>query len=44
MPLLPLFDTGETVLADDALGRIVYTPVSSLPRLREPGSPSSARA
>src|SRR5688572_7488509 len=26
MPLLPLFDTGETVLADDALGRIVYTP------------------
>jgi alkylated DNA repair dioxygenase AlkB len=26
MPLLPLFDTGETVLADDARGRIVYTP------------------
>ena len=26
IPLLPLFDTGETVLADDALGRIVYTP------------------
>lgn len=26
MPLLPLFDVGETVLADDALGRIVYTP------------------
>ena len=26
MPLLPLFDSGETVLADDALGRIVYTP------------------
>jgi alkylated DNA repair dioxygenase AlkB len=25
-PLLPLFDDGETVLADDALGRIVYTP------------------
>jgi alkylated DNA repair dioxygenase AlkB len=25
-PLLPLFDTGETVLADDSLGRIVYTP------------------
>ena len=25
-PLLPLFDSGETVLADDALGRIVYTP------------------
>ena len=26
MPLLPLFDSGETVLADDARGRIVYTP------------------
>ncbi len=26
MPLLPLFDSGETVLADDSLGRIVYTP------------------
>ena len=26
MPLLPLFDTGETVLADDTRGRIVYTP------------------
>ena len=26
MPLLPLFDSGETVLADDAMGRIVYTP------------------
>lgn len=26
MALLPLFDTGETVLADDARGRIVYTP------------------
>ena len=26
MPLLPLFDEGETVLADDARGRIVYTP------------------
>jgi alkylated DNA repair dioxygenase AlkB len=25
-PLLPLFDSGETVLAEDALGRIVYTP------------------
>jgi alkylated DNA repair dioxygenase AlkB len=25
-PLLPLFDSGETVLADDARGRIVYTP------------------
>ena len=24
--MLPLFDSGETVLADDALGRIVYTP------------------
>src|SRR5688500_15638872 len=26
MPLLPLFDAGETVLADDGRGRIVYTP------------------
>ncbi len=26
MALLPLFDSGETVLADDARGRIVYTP------------------
>jgi alkylated DNA repair dioxygenase AlkB len=26
VPLLPLFDSGETILADDALGRIVYTP------------------
>jgi len=26
MPLLPLFDSGESVLADDSLGRIVYTP------------------
>ena len=26
MPLLPLFDTGDTVLADDQRGRIVYTP------------------
>ena len=26
MPLLPLFDSGETVLADDTRGRIVYTP------------------
>jgi alkylated DNA repair dioxygenase AlkB len=25
MPLLPLFDSGETVLTDDARGRIVYT-------------------
>ncbi len=25
-PLFPLFDSGETVLADDARGRIVYTP------------------
>jgi alkylated DNA repair dioxygenase AlkB len=26
MPLLPLFDSGETALADDERGRIVYTP------------------
>lgn len=26
MPLLPLFDSGEVVLAGDARGRIVYTP------------------
>ena len=26
MPLMPLFDRGETVLADDPLGRIAYTP------------------
>ena len=26
MALLPLFDTGETVLADDRRGRIAYTP------------------
>ena len=26
MALLPLFDTGETVLADDERGRIAYTP------------------
>ena len=26
MALLPLFDTGDTVLADDGRGRIVYTP------------------
>jgi alkylated DNA repair dioxygenase AlkB len=26
MPLMPLFDTGETVLVDDRRGRIAYTP------------------
>lgn len=32
MPLLPLFDSGEVVLADDAQGRIVYTPDFANPR------------
>ena len=53
-PLLPLFDSGETVLADDARGRIVYTPdfvaaprraglVRRAARRRSSGRPSAAR-
>ena len=42
-PLLPLFDSGETVLADDALGRIVYTPGFVAGATPGPGSRSCAK-